>query len=105
MNIARVKNIYLRVYTVFFISSLVGSCAIVYMYIEIIIVFFFTQRNSNSNFTTFGKNKMSTGSSRIIPEQKLNLDVTHIANAPRVGKSLTSLPHNHPSGEHTLVLK
>lgn len=37
---------------------------------------------------------MSTGSSHIIPEQKFNLDVTYIANAP-VDKSLTSLPHTH----------
>lgn len=48
---------------------------------------------------------MSTGSSHIIPEQKLNLDVTYIANAPGVDKSLTSLPHLPPNGEHTLVLK
>jgi len=48
---------------------------------------------------------MSTGSSHIIPEQKLNLDVTHIANAPGVDKSPTSLPHTHPNGEHTLVSK
>jgi len=51
---------------------------------------------------------MSTGSSHIIPKQKLNLDVTHIANAPRdsrVGKSLTSLSHTHSNSEHTLVSK
>jgi len=48
---------------------------------------------------------MSTGRSHIIPEQKLNLIVTHIANAPGIGKSLTSLPHTHPHSEHTLVSK
>jgi len=48
---------------------------------------------------------MSTGSSHIIPEQKLNLDVTNIANAPGVDKSLTSPPHTRPNDEHTLVSK
>jgi len=48
---------------------------------------------------------MSTGSSHIIPKQKLNLDVTHIANAPGVGKSLTSLPYIHPNGDQPLVSK
>jgi len=53
----------------------------------------------------FRKNKMPKGRSHIIPKQKLNLDVTHIANAPGVDKSPTSLPHAHPNGEHTLVSK
>jgi len=51
------------------------------------------------------ENKMSTGRCHIIPKQKLNLVVTHIVNAPGVGKSLTSLPHTRPHCEHTLVSK